>query len=177
MAMVSRRLVLGTPLLAALGAQAGEQEHRARADQSNQAPARGQLPIASGPFQPDVNSLKTYHAGGGFGVIPITTGPVGPAGPQGASGPAGPQGPHLCGFGLEHRIREVEADHPVNGRAEVELERFTARRTLHDHRVRRRSKAARQGSVVQLHDEIAAQIFINGFRLGGRLHYDQCLPH
>ena len=28
-----------------------------------------------------------------------------------------------------------------------------------------------------LHNEILAEIFVNGFRLGGRLHYDQCFTH
>ena len=29
----------------------------------------------------------------------------------------------------------------------------------------------------RLHNEILAEIFVNGFRLGGRLHYDQCFTH
>jgi len=47
--MVSRRILLGSPLWAALAAQAG-------------APRDSRLPIASGPFEPTVESLKTYQA-------------------------------------------------------------------------------------------------------------------
>lgn len=63
--MVSRRFVLGTPLLAALGVDAAAQEQPSRADQCNPAPASGpayELPIASGPFKPTADSLKTYQA-------------------------------------------------------------------------------------------------------------------
>jgi len=65
MVMVSRRVLLGTPLWAALGMDAAAQGHQARPDQGNQAPAPApayQLPIASGPFQPTADSLKTYQA-------------------------------------------------------------------------------------------------------------------
>jgi alpha-L-fucosidase len=59
MVMVSRRSLLGTPLLAALGADATAQEQKIRDGGSDPAPAR--LPIASGPFQPTVESLKSYQ--------------------------------------------------------------------------------------------------------------------
>ena len=57
--MVSRRSLLGAPLWAAVGMNAVAQ---ARAGQDSQAPtAADQFPIASGPFQPSVESLKTYQ--------------------------------------------------------------------------------------------------------------------
>jgi len=61
--MVSRRSLLGTPLWAALEVNVPAQGQSGRADACNQAPAPAyQLPIASGPFQPTADSLKTYHA-------------------------------------------------------------------------------------------------------------------
>jgi alpha-L-fucosidase len=60
--MVTRRTLLGTPLWAALGASAAAQGVQARADQAGSPPATaGKLPIASGPFQPTAESLKTYQ--------------------------------------------------------------------------------------------------------------------
>ena len=29
----------------------------------------------------------------------------------------------------------------------------------------------------RLHNEVFSEVFVNGFRLGGRLHYDQCFTH
>jgi alpha-L-fucosidase len=61
--MVSRRSLLGTPLWGALALDAAAQGRAGRADQSHQVPAAApaQLPIASGPFQPTADSLKTYQ--------------------------------------------------------------------------------------------------------------------
>ena len=61
MANVSRRLLLSTPLWAALAARAGEQKKPGCTDQ-REAPAPLRLPIAGGPFQPTADSLKTYAA-------------------------------------------------------------------------------------------------------------------
>jgi alpha-L-fucosidase len=61
--MVSRRFLLGTPLLAALGVEAAEQEQPSHAEQCSPAPAPAyDLPIAAGPFRPTPDSLKTYQA-------------------------------------------------------------------------------------------------------------------
>jgi alpha-L-fucosidase len=61
--MVSRRSLLGTPLLAALGVNAAARDQSAKSVPGHQArvPAPS-LPISSGPFQPTVESLKTYQA-------------------------------------------------------------------------------------------------------------------
>ncbi len=61
MAKVSRRFVLGTPLWAALAANAAE-EKPGCAEPSGEAAAPLQLPIAGGPFEPTASSLKTYEA-------------------------------------------------------------------------------------------------------------------
>ncbi len=62
--MISRRFLLGTPLWAALGVEAAAQPQANRVDQDERTSAS--LPatpdIASGPFQPAVDSLKKYRA-------------------------------------------------------------------------------------------------------------------
>ena len=67
--MVSRRALLGAPLLGAplLAAASGEaaQRQSARPESDSPAPkptASRQLAIASGPFHPTADSLKTYQA-------------------------------------------------------------------------------------------------------------------
>lgn len=60
--MVSRRSLLGAPFWAAVGMNALAQPHQDRAGQGSQAPTSAdQFPIASGPFQSSVESLKTYQ--------------------------------------------------------------------------------------------------------------------
>ena len=58
--MVSRRILLGTPLWAALGANAVA---RAADDPVTSGSATAdKLPMAPGPFEPTAESLKTYQA-------------------------------------------------------------------------------------------------------------------
>ena len=60
--MVSRRILLGTPLWAALGTQVAAQAVQRGADTMARAPSTaGKLPITAGPFQPTADSLKTYQ--------------------------------------------------------------------------------------------------------------------
>jgi alpha-L-fucosidase len=59
--MVTRRVLLGTPLWAALGASGAAAAAAAGAG-STPAPAAGQPPVAEGPFEPTAESLKTYQA-------------------------------------------------------------------------------------------------------------------
>ena len=64
MATVSRRVLLGAPLLAALGVDARAQGQQGRPNHGSQVPTPAsayQLPIASGPFQPTAASLQTYQ--------------------------------------------------------------------------------------------------------------------
>jgi alpha-L-fucosidase len=63
--MVSRRFLLGTSFWAALGVDAIAQGQPDLTQRCNQAPSPAppyQLPIASGPFHPTADSLKTYQA-------------------------------------------------------------------------------------------------------------------
>src|SRR3569833_681611 len=61
--MVSRRSLLVTPLWAALNVDAIAHGQPGRAEPCKQPPAPAyKLPIASGPFQPTADSLKTYKA-------------------------------------------------------------------------------------------------------------------
>ena len=61
--MVTRRVLLGTPLWAALGAHVAAQGAQARAEQLGDRSAAGyELPIGTGPFQPTADSLKKYEA-------------------------------------------------------------------------------------------------------------------
>src|SRR5688572_29035603 len=61
--MVSRRILLGTPLWAALGTHTAAQAAQVDCRTAGSAPAPDyQLPVAGGPFQPTVDSLKTYQA-------------------------------------------------------------------------------------------------------------------
>ena len=63
--MVTRRILLGTPLWAALGAQATAQttaQAAGAAPRQTVDAGRGKAPIAAGPFEPTVESLKTYQA-------------------------------------------------------------------------------------------------------------------
>ena len=63
--MMNRRMLLGAPLGAALGSGVVAQGLQERSNAGSPAPARTpacQLPIASGPFQPTAESLKTYQA-------------------------------------------------------------------------------------------------------------------
>jgi alpha-L-fucosidase len=65
--MVTRRILLGTPLWAALGTQAAAQAVQAPAGQPAVAGTTAyKLPIATGPFQPTAESLKTYQVPGWF---------------------------------------------------------------------------------------------------------------
>ena len=67
---------------------------------------------------------------------------------------------------LERRIGEVDADHPVNRRTEIELQGLAARGALDLHLVRRHPEAARQRPVVELQHEIAAAALIWRDRAG-----------
>jgi alpha-L-fucosidase len=61
--MLSRRILLGTPLLAALGWHARAKESQGGPDSGHPlSTLAGPLPIAHGPFQPGVDSLKSYQA-------------------------------------------------------------------------------------------------------------------
>jgi alpha-L-fucosidase len=61
--MVTRRVLLGTPFWAALGARAAAPEAQAGGGQAGDAPTTAlELPVAEGPFQPTADSLKTYQA-------------------------------------------------------------------------------------------------------------------
>ena len=61
--MVTRRILLGTPLWAALGTHAAALAAQALADQAGPASTTAyKIPIARGPFQPTADSLKTYQA-------------------------------------------------------------------------------------------------------------------
>jgi len=60
--VMSRRTLLEAPLLAALSMKAAAQEQQARPAGGPPATPALQLPIANGPFQPSVDSLKTYQA-------------------------------------------------------------------------------------------------------------------
>jgi alpha-L-fucosidase len=65
MPKLSRRMLLGAPLGAALGSEAIARELADLAAQGGAAPAKSsvnQLPIAGGPFKPTADSLKTYQA-------------------------------------------------------------------------------------------------------------------
>jgi alpha-L-fucosidase len=64
MVTLSKRQVLGVPVLAALGlAGASQARDQPSADASATPPAPGyRLPIAAGPFRPEPESLKTYKA-------------------------------------------------------------------------------------------------------------------
>src|SRR5215510_5460343 len=57
---------------------------------------------------------------------------------------------------LEHCIREVNADHPVNRRTEIQLQGFAAGRALDLYLIRRHSVSAWKGPVVELQHEVAA---------------------
>src|ERR1043166_10241428 len=60
--MVTRRVMLGTSLWAALGTHAAAQGAQARADQVGDGSAAAYtLPIGTGPFQPTAESLKKYQ--------------------------------------------------------------------------------------------------------------------
>jgi alpha-L-fucosidase len=61
--MVTRRVLLGTPLWAALGTHEAAQAVQADAGQAGDpSTAAYQLPVAAGPFKPTAESLKTYQA-------------------------------------------------------------------------------------------------------------------
>src|SRR6516162_6905789 len=60
------------------------------------------------------------------------------------------------GSGLEHGIGEVETHNSMDRGTELEPQRLAARGALHEHRRCRGTKAARECSVVELQDEVAA---------------------
>ncbi len=73
---------------------------------------------------------------------------------------------HLRRARLEHGVGEIQADHTVQRRTEVELQRFTARGAFDLHLIRRGAEAARQRAVVELQDEVAAASFARNDRAG-----------
>jgi alpha-L-fucosidase len=60
--MVTRRILLGTPLWAALGVEGAARAIGAADAAEGAGPANHERPIAAGPFQPTADSLKTYQA-------------------------------------------------------------------------------------------------------------------
>ena len=67
---------------------------------------------------------------------------------------------------LERRIQQIDGDHTVNGRTEVDLQGLAARGALDLHLVCRHPEAARQRPVVELQDEIAAAALVWHDRAG-----------
>ena len=69
------------------------------------------------------------------------------------------RGSRSCPARTPHRTRSM-ADHAVDRRAEVELQRLAARGALDLHLVRRHPEAARQRPVVELQHEVAAAALV-----------------